>query len=221
MILALAGVLVWVATPRDRAPRAAPPGPEVDDAGAAAPPGGAAPAEPTPPAMGSRPEPSAAGSIRRVGAARAAELRRAMARAHRDAERERRIAASPAPEAEAEPDAPAPTGTLPKEYIQDAVRDLKPLLGECYELALHEDGALQGRLLVEFWIVGDPELGGVVEDSQILQDESTLRHPVLDECIRETMYGLELPAPEAGGRMKVRYPFQFRREPEGPKPAPP
>ena len=49
-------------------------------------------------------------------------------------------------------------------------------------------------------------MGGIVEESRIL-DDSTLRHPVLDECVQETMYMAEFEDPPAGGRVTVRYPF--------------
>lgn len=99
-------------------------------------------------------------------------------------------------------------GRMDPEYIRAAVRELRPLLAECYDLAREEDDALAGRLILEFDIEGEPEVGGVVEHATIGED-STLTHPILDECIRETIYTLELPAPTGGGRVHVRYPFNF------------
>lgn len=101
-----------------------------------------------------------------------------------------------------------PHGRLDPQYIRDAVRAVTPLLAECYELARAEDPTLEGRLIVEFTIGGDPEVGGVVEQSAVAED-SALRHPIMDECVRETMYTIELPPPEEGGRVDVRYPFVF------------
>jgi hypothetical protein len=114
-----------------------------------------------------------------------------------------RAASTPAP-----PSGEEPRGTLDRRYIRDAVRAVTPLLEECYELARAEDPTLEGRLVVEFTIGGDPEVGGVVEESEVA-DDSALRHPILDECVRETMYTIELPPPEHGGRVDVRYPFVF------------
>lgn len=102
-------------------------------------------------------------------------------------------------------------GHLGPEYIRSRVRELVPLIAECYELALHEQADLEGRLVVEFTIAGEPDVGGIVEESRIAE-ASTLRHPTLDECVRETMYTAELEAPEGGGRVTVRYPFTFRPE---------
>jgi hypothetical protein len=104
-----------------------------------------------------------------------------------------------------------PRGSMDPQYIQDAVRAIQPLIAECYELALHEDQTLEGRLVVEFDIEGEPDAGGVVEGTSINED-STLHHPTLEECVRETLYVLELPAPEGGGFVHVRYPFGFSNE---------
>jgi hypothetical protein len=88
------------------------------------------------------------------------------------------------------------------------VRELQPMLRDCYQLALHEDPTLEGKLVVEFVIGGEPGVGGIVEQSRIL-DESTVRHPVLDECVGETLYMAEFEAPPAGGQVTVRYPFRL------------
>lgn len=112
-------------------------------------------------------------------------------------------------------DAGADVAELSPDYIRARIGDLAPLLRECYDLALHEDRALEGKLVVEFVIGGEPEVGAIVEESRIL-DESTLRHPVLDECVRETMYTAEFDDPPTGGRVTVRYPFRMSRTPDEP-----
>ena len=111
------------------------------------------------------------------------------------------------------PEEPSAAPVMDSAYIRQAVEDLKPLLGECYELALaaaerEERGVPEGRLLARFVFAGEPEVGGIVEESTILE-ESTLRDPVLEECLGETLYTLELPAPEGGGRITVHYPFEL------------
>lgn len=102
----------------------------------------------------------------------------------------------------------APPATLDAQYIRDAVREVRPLLAECYERTLEEQPELEGTMIVEFTIEGEPDVGGVVENTTIA-DTSTLSHPSLDECVRETMYTLQLPAPDGSGSVQVRYPFHF------------
>jgi hypothetical protein len=119
----------------------------------------------------------------------------------------RSVAAASVP---TEPD--PPRGQLAREYIQAAIQEIKPLLAECYDLARHEDADIEGRLIVDFRIGGDPGVGGIVEEARI-HDDSPLRHRILDECVRESIYVLELPAPEEGGHVRVTYPFDFAHEP--------
>ena len=102
-------------------------------------------------------------------------------------------------------------GHLEADYIRDAIGEAVPLLGECYELAREEDDTLEGRLVLQFTIGGEPDVGGVVEEVAI-DEESELHHPILDECVRETIYTIELPAPEEGGRVNVTYPVNFTQE---------
>ncbi len=112
-----------------------------------------------------------------------------------------------------EPAAPATAsaGSLSKEYIQEQIREILPLVKQCYEQALLAHPETAGKLVVRFSIVGDPELGGLIEQSEIVDTEGGAADEGLSTCVRETMYALRLQAPEGGGRMVVTYPFIFRR----------
>jgi hypothetical protein len=110
----------------------------------------------------------------------------------------------------ASPPAAGP-GTLSKEYIQEQIREIVPLVKQCYEQALAERPDTAGKLVVRFSIVADPELGGLIEQSEILESEEGAANENLSECVRETMYALRLKAPEGGGRVVVTYPFIFRK----------
>ena len=116
------------------------------------------------------------------------------------------------------------TGRLDPQYIRDAVRQIRPLLAECYDMTVAAaeragEPVPEGQLITEFTLVGAEEEGGIVETSTI-DPNSEITHPVLDECLRETLYTLELPAPEEGGRIMVRYPFRFSQAPDEDEPAP-
>lgn len=100
--------------------------------------------------------------------------------------------------------------TIDKEYIKDAIGEIVPLLKECMSMVKSEDGlSINGRLPVQFEISGDPELGGVIGASQIL-DGGTIQSASFRECVRETMYAIVLDAPEQNGVVTVRYPFVFQ-----------
>jgi RNA polymerase sigma factor (sigma-70 family) len=132
--------------------------------------------------------------------------------------RSKRAAASP----------PASSGTAPvadegvdmdKDYIRSAVREIIPLLQECYEEGLERTQNAGGDVVVEFMIEGEPEIGGVISESTVDAKASTLEDATIRECIQETMYALKLDAPANGGTVKVRYPFAFR--PASPDEVPP
>jgi RNA polymerase sigma-70 factor (ECF subfamily) len=96
------------------------------------------------------------------------------------------------------------------EVILDGISEIKPLIKECYELALHEDPDLEGTLVIEVDVITDPDMGTLIEDSR-LREDNELSHPTFDQCIRETMYSLKLEAldnPE--GRMTFTMPLTMK-----------
>jgi hypothetical protein len=94
-------------------------------------------------------------------------------------------------------------GTLEPTYLANSIQAIMPLVKECYGLA----GKPRGRLVVHLEIVADPDLGGLVAESTIDEDRSNVVSPTMRECIRETMYALELDPPTGGGRAKVAIPI--------------
>ena len=110
-------------------------------------------------------------------------------------------------------------GSLSKQFIMDAVGEIKPLLRECYELAMVEKSSLEGKLKVRFEIVGDEEYGSLVTMSEIVVGENeVVPSALLAECVKESMFALDLPAPPNGGKIVVTYPFVFKKStpPENP-----
>jgi hypothetical protein len=114
------------------------------------------------------------------------------------------------------PELPAVKEPIPieKDYIRSSVRELIPLLVECYEQGLARDPKLAGSIVVDFTIEGEPGVGGVVGESAIDATGSTLTDVAVRECVQETMFAIEIEPPAGGGVVKVRYPFEFRSDPE-------
>lgn len=98
------------------------------------------------------------------------------------------------------------------EYIRESVRDILPLLVECYENALERSPELAGKVVVDFTIEGEPDVGGVIGASEIAEG-TTIEDDELRECISETMYAIEIDPPTGGGSIRVTYPFEFRSAP--------
>jgi RNA polymerase sigma factor (sigma-70 family) len=95
------------------------------------------------------------------------------------------------------------------EFIRSSVRELIPFITECYETALETQPTLAGSVVVNFTIEGTPDTGGLVTESEI-DDKSEIKDPAFHECMRETMFALEIAPPSNGGTVKVTYPFAFR-----------
>lgn len=91
--------------------------------------------------------------------------------------------------------------------------DLMPLVDECYELARASKPGLKGNLKLDVEILGDEELGGVIESIERRED-SGLTDPALDECVRESMLSVTLPPPPAGGRDAISLDLRLEPEPE-------
>lgn len=113
----------------------------------------------------------------------------------------------------ASPVVPRPLGSLDKEYIQKQIKEIVPLVAECYELALHSNPDLQGRVVVEIKLIGEEDIGGLIESSRVVEEDSDVTEPSFLECVRETMYAVELDAPEGGGSVVIKYPLNFASSP--------
>jgi RNA polymerase sigma-70 factor (ECF subfamily) len=102
---------------------------------------------------------------------------------------------------------------LNREYIRDQMRALIPMIKDCYEDGIRIDPDLHGKLFVQFTIVGEPDVGGLVSESKIVEEGSTLKLTSVRECIRDVMYSAVFPAPPSGGEQVVTYPFELLSAP--------
>lgn len=92
--------------------------------------------------------------------------------------------------------------------------ELMPMVDECYQLARATRPELAGMLVLDAEILGDEEIGGVVESIATGRDNE-LSDPTLDECVRESLLSMTLPPPPTGGRDAIS--LSLRLEPEPPK----
>lgn len=100
-------------------------------------------------------------------------------------------------------------GTLSKEYIRDTVtEDVVPLVKECYDNLLSRDPEISGRMVLEFTIMGDESVGGIV-DAMDFGEDSEIQDEDFRECLSETMMSTVFEPPEGGGKVVVHYPFVF------------
>jgi len=102
-------------------------------------------------------------------------------------------------------------GSLEKDYIRQQIKEITPLIKECYLMALEKNPKQEGSLVVKFSIIGDPHWGGLIEKSEVVGGNLD-KDEFLSECVRETMYALKLKPPKGGGRVIVNYPFRFSQK---------
>ena len=86
--------------------------------------------------------------------------------------------------------------------------DFMPLAAECYEQALRTQPDLGGMLDLEFSIIADEEVGGLVDEIEVGK-ENQLQHEGMLECIRESMLSTYFPSPEDTGQRDVRLTMLF------------
>lgn len=102
------------------------------------------------------------------------------------------------------------TGTH-AEHVKVINEDLMPLVDECYALARHTQPELAGMLVLNFELIGDEDIGGVIESVELgLNTEMT--EPSLVECVQESILATTLPPPEEGGRDEIS--LSLRLEPD-------
>jgi RNA polymerase sigma factor (sigma-70 family) len=100
----------------------------------------------------------------------------------------------------------APDAPLNKGTIRFAIRALQPLLVACYrDAATHATGEIK----VQLRLVGEPGIATLV-DTVELSGPPVDRDRDLAECMRETLYAIELPQMTEGETWDVYYPFVVR-----------
>jgi len=84
------------------------------------------------------------------------------------------------------------------DWSKRALGTLNSLLGQCYDLGRSEDPALAGTITVHFVLVGEPNVGGLLERVEILDEDTTITQPTMRDCIIQQLYALELDPPPDG-----------------------
>lgn len=99
---------------------------------------------------------------------------------------------------------------LDKDYIRDRIReDLVPVAVDCYESVLADQPEAGGKIVMRFAILGDPDVGGVVDEASVDPLQSDFDSAFLRDCMTESLMAVHFDAPPEGGRVEVTYPFVF------------
>jgi len=95
-------------------------------------------------------------------------------------------------------------------YLGSKMKEVAPLIQECYEIAKTGNPELNGDVLVvKYAIYADTESGGVIGNVKVLGDSELAKDANLTECVTETLYSIKLEASEEEGMEIVQYPFSL------------
>jgi Sigma-70, region 4 len=84
------------------------------------------------------------------------------------------------------------------DWAKRAVGTLNKLLGQCYDLGRAEESNLAGTVVIRFTLVGEPNVGGLLERVELVDKETTISQRTLRDCLTEQLYALELDPPPDG-----------------------
>lgn len=95
--------------------------------------------------------------------------------------------------------------------IRGAMRELIPYITACYEEAIPSLGeAPDISVLAELTLVGDPDVGTIVDAHGLADKAGNPLPQAFDDCLRNTFQLMALPPLAEGDKIEVRYPFEFR-----------
>jgi hypothetical protein len=96
------------------------------------------------------------------------------------------------------------------DYVASTMREqFLPLAGECYEALLSTQPKAAGNVALEFAILGDPAVGGVVVDVT-LGKGTTLTNEEFRTCMTESMFAVVFDAPPGNdGSVSVTQSFEL------------
>ena len=95
------------------------------------------------------------------------------------------------------------------DWQRRALGTLNRLLGQCYDLGRAEDANLAGTLTVRLTLVGEPDLGGLLERVEILDENTTITQQTIRECTTQQLYALELDPPADGVSVERELHLEF------------
>ncbi len=107
------------------------------------------------------------------------------------------------------PALPPLPGKLAATDVRKAVRELVPLLAECYDAALPRLTKQDGGITISLLFTGEPEVGTLIQSAEITGDDNLTQDAELVECFQQTLLSIELPPMTERGEVTVTYPIKF------------
>jgi len=107
--------------------------------------------------------------------------------------------------------APTLLAPLSSEEIRASVREVMPLVQECYVHALELDPALRGRLEARLVVDSEPDVGMIVTvaDTIDAMEGTGAASSEFRDCFAATLESVAFPPLPEGGQLEITYPFEF------------
>ena len=99
-----------------------------------------------------------------------------------------------------------------KVELRAAMKEIVPMLAECYEAEMDSIPEAQTKIVAELTLTGDPDVGTLIDAKQLATDEGKPLSTRFDDCLRGNLQLLALPPLAEGDRVEVRYPFLFAKQ---------
>lgn len=99
------------------------------------------------------------------------------------------------------------------EWDRNQIAVLNQLLGECYDIAKEQQPDLAGTVGLQFTLRGEPEIGGLVEEIEFVEEHSSISDLQMRECMQESLYALELDPPDEGIQVQRMVTMKFSDQP--------
>jgi hypothetical protein len=97
------------------------------------------------------------------------------------------------------------TGEIGAENMRVINHEFIPLVADCYDQALERNPRLRGMLAVNVELAGAEEVGGIIESVEPAQDRNQVADEELIECVRQSAFSIQLPAPTKSGRKSGQF----------------
>ena len=76
------------------------------------------------------------------------------------------------------------------DWEKRATGTLNVLLGQCEDLGRAEDASLAGTVELRFKLVGEPDVGGLLESVEIVDANTTITQQTIRDCLTQQLYAL-------------------------------
>lgn len=96
------------------------------------------------------------------------------------------------------------TGELGQETMRVLNHEFIPLVDDCYDQARERNPRLRGMLALTVELAAAEDVGSIFETVEPAQDRNQIHDEELIDCVRQSAFSIQLPAPVKSGRTSLQ-----------------